>query len=140
MSFIAINAIVASAMLVSLGGGTSAQIKPAADLGMPVTVAGCLKKWDPAMVVRGGNPNPAKLEYVLIDLGPGATAAPALPNVMRYLVRPKDTTVALSSHVNHRIEVAGIATGLGVPHPPGTAPVTPTLTVLTVKMVSTDCL
>ena len=145
MSLIAFNAVVGYVLLaVSLVGGTPAQSKPPAEVGTPVTVMGCLKKWDPAMAGRGGINNPAKLEYVLADLAPGTTASPALPNVLRYLVKAKDTTVALSPHVNHRVEVTGIVTGLSDANPtvnPALAPTVsvPTLTVATVKMVSTEC-
>ncbi len=138
MSFTAINAIVGSAMLaVSFMGQTPAQTKPAPDAGRPVVVVGCLKKWEPAMAGRQGIPNPAKLEYVLTDLAPGTTAAPALPNVLRFLIKAKDTTVALTPHLNHRVEVSGIVTGLSEANP---ASIPPTLTVATVKMVSTECL
>ena len=141
MSLFAVNAVVGSAMLVvSLVGGTQAQQKPAVDAGTSVTVVGCLKKWDPAMLSKGGIQNPAKLEYVLTDLAPGTPAAPAQPNVLRYLVKAKDTTVALSPHVNHRVEVSGIVTGLSETNPTGTPQVAPTLTVATVKMVSTECI
>ena len=93
------------------------------------------------MAGRQGIPNPAKLEYVLTDLAPGTTTAPALPNVLRYLVKAKDSTVALTPHVNHRVEVSGVMTGLSESHPTATPPVPPpTLTVTTVKMVSTECI
>ena len=69
MSLISINALVGSAMLVvSLVAGTPAQTKPPVDAGTPVSVVGCLKKWDPAMGGRAGIQNPAKLEYLLTDL------------------------------------------------------------------------
>jgi len=142
MSLAVINAIIGSAMLaVSLVGQTPAQTKPAPDAGTPVIVVGCLKKWEPAMAGRQGIPNPAKLEYVLTDLAPGTTAAPALPNVLRYLVKAKDATVALTPHINHRVEVSGLVTGLSESNPTGAPAVPPpTLTVATVKMVSTECL
>ena len=145
MSLNAINAIVGSAMLaVSFVGQTpapTAQTKPAPDAGRPVIVVGCLKKWEPAMAGRQGIPNPAKLEYVLTDLAPGTSAAPALPNVLRFLVRAKDSTVALTPHVNHRVEVSGMVTGLSEANPTAAPPVAPpTLTVTTVKMVSTECI
>ena len=134
------NAIVGSAMLVvSLAGGSPTQTKPKVDAGTPVTVVGCLKKWEPSMA-KGGVLNPGKLAYVLTDLGPGTTAAPALPNVMRYLVKARDTSVALTPHVNHRIEVSGLVTGLTESNPTATPPVAPTLTVATVKMISTECI
>ena len=141
MSLIAINAIVGSAMLAVSLAGTLPQTKPAPDAGTPVIVVGCLKKWEPAMAGRQGIPNPAKLEYVLTDLAPGTATAPALPNVLRYLVKAKDTTVALTPHVNHRVEVSGMVTGLSESNPTATPPVPPpTLTVATVKMVSTECI
>ena len=140
MSLFAINAIVGSAMLVVSLAGPQAQKKPAPDAGTPVTVVGCLRKWDPAMFSRGGIQNPARLEYVLSDLAPGTPAAPAQPNVLRYLVKAKDATVPLSAHVNHRVEVAGIVIGLSETNPTGTPQVAPTLTVATVKMVSTECI
>jgi hypothetical protein len=142
MSLVAINAIVGSAMLaVSLVGQTPAQTKPAPDAGTPVIVVGCLKKWEPAMAGKQGIPNPAKLEYVLTDLAPGTAAAPALPNVLRYLVKAKDSTVALTSHINHRVEVSGLVTGLSESNPTASPAVPPpTLTVSTLKMVSTECL
>jgi hypothetical protein len=141
MSLFSINAVVGSVMLaVSLGQGTPAQNKSAVDAGTPVTVVGCLRKWDPAMAGRQGILNPAKLEYVLTDLAPGTTAAPALPNVLRYLVKVKDSTVALTPHINHRVEVSGMVTGLSETKPTTTPQVAPTLTVTTVKMISTECI
>ena len=141
MSFIAINAIVGSALLaISFVGVTPEQNKPAAETGTAVAVVGCLKKWEPAMAGRGGILNPAKLEYVLTDLAPGTTAAPALPNVLRYLVKPRDAKVELSPHVNHRVEVTGMVTGLTESNPTANPTVAPTLTVATVKMISTECI
>ena len=144
MSLNAINAIVGSAMLAVSFVQTptpSPQLKPAPDAGTPVIVVGCLKKWEPAMAGRQGILNPAKLEYVLTDLAPGTTAAPALPNVLRYLVKAKDSTVALTPHVNHRVEINGMVTGLSEANPAAPPPVAPpTLTVTTVKMVSTECI
>ena len=142
MSLFGINTIVGSALLaVSLVGQTPAPTKPAPDAGTPVIVVGCLKKWEPSMAGKQGIPNPAKLEYVLTDLAPGTTAAPALPNVLRYLVKAKDSTVALTPHVNHRVEVSGLVTGLSEANPTAVPPVAPpTLTVATVKMISTECI
>jgi hypothetical protein len=141
MGTLAINAIVASAMLVvSLLGGAQTQTKPAVDAGTSVTVVGCLKKWEPAMGGRGGILNPATLEYVLTDLAPATTAAPPPPTVMQFLVKPKDTTVALSPHVNHRVEVIGLATGLAGVNSTTAPHAAPTLTVATLKMVSTECI
>lgn len=140
MSLFAINAVVGSVMLVlSLGGPQ--QAKPTPEAGRPVTVVGCLKKWEPAMAAKGGFANPAKLEYVLTDLAPGTAAAPALPNVLQYLIKAKDNTVALNPHVNHRVEVSGLVTGLAESNPTAPPqPVAPTLTVATVKMISTECI
>jgi hypothetical protein len=146
MSLTALNTIVGSAMLtISLLGQAPAQTKPSPDAGTPLIVVGCLKKWEPAMAGRQGIPNPAKLEYVLTDIAPGTTATPAMPNVLRYLVKAKDSSVALTPHVNHRVEVSGVVTGLSEVNPtanpaanPSMTP--PTLTVATVKMVSTECL
>ena len=141
MSLLSINAFVGSAILAaSLAGVTPAQNKPAVDAGTPATVVGCLRKWDPAMTGQQGILNPAKLEYLLTDLGPGTPAAPALPNVLRYLVKAKDSTVALVPHVNHRVEVSGIVTGLSETKPTSNPQVAPTLTVATVKMLSTECI
>jgi hypothetical protein len=142
VTLVAINAVVGSAMLaVSFLGETPAQTKPAPDAGTPVTVVGCLKKWEPSMAVRQGMPNPAKLEYVLTDLAPGATTAPPLPSVLRYLIKAKDSTVVLTPHLNHRVEVSGVVTGLSEANPTATPPVPPpVLTVATLKMVSTECL
>lgn len=140
MATLAINALLGSAMVVvSLVGGT-VQDKPKVDAGTPVTVMGCLKKWEPGMAARGGFQNPGKLEYVLTDLAPGTSAAPALPNVLRFLVKAKDTTVVLTPHVNHRVEVTGIVTGLSESNPTATPALAPTLTVGTVKMISTECI
>lgn len=147
MSRLTINALGAVMLAASFVAGTPAQTKapakPPAEVGTPITVMGCLKKWDPSMAGRGGIENPSKLEFVLADLAPGTTASPALPNVQRYLVKAKDTTVALTPHVNHRVEVTGVVTGLSQSSPsvnPATVTVVPTLTVATVKMVSTECL
>ena len=140
MSLIAINAVVGSAMLAISLVGASSQTKPAVDAGTPVTAVGCLKKWDPAIFGRGGIQNPAKLEYVLSDLGPGTAAAPAQPNVLRYLVKAKDSTVTLSAHVNHRVELTGLVTGLSETQPTATPQVVPTLTVSALKMVATECI
>ena len=142
MSLFAINVAGAVMLVVSLAGGppTPPQTKPPVDAGTPLTVAGCLRKWDPAMAGKLGIQNPAKLEYLLTDLAPGTAAAPAQPNVLRYLVKAKDTTVALTPHVNHRVEVSGIVTGLSETNPTGTPQVAPTLTVATVKMISTECI
>lgn len=144
MSFTAINTLVAAGLMsIGLAQATSSQSKPAPtpEAGIPITVAGCLKKWEPAMAARGGLLNPAKLEYVLTDLAPGTAATPALPNVLSYLVRTKDTTVALMPHLNHRVEVTGTVTGLAASNPTAPPqPVAPTLTVAAVKMLSTECL
>lgn len=142
MSFIAMNTIVSAALLaVTLVQAKPAQTTPTPETGPSVTVVGCLKKWEPAMAARGGISNPNRLEYVLTDLAPGTAAAPSLPNVLRYLVKAKDTTVVLAPHVNHRVEVTGIVTGLAASNPTAPPqPVAPTLTVATVKMVSTECL
>jgi hypothetical protein len=140
MSRIAINALVGSAMVAVSLVGASAQTKPTADAGTPVTAVGCLKKWDPAIFGRGGIQNPAKLDYVLSDLGPGTAAAPAQPNVLRYLVKAKDSTVTLSAHVNHRVELTGTVTGLSETQPTATPQVVPTLTVASLKMVATECI
>lgn len=146
MSLSTIHGVGAVMLAACFVAGTSAQMKPAPEGGTTVTVIGCLKKWEPAMAGRGGVENPARLEWVLTDLAPGTTASPALPNVLRYLVKGKDTTVALAPHVNHRVEVTGLVTGLSESTPtanPATPPkaaVAPTLTVATVKMVSTECL
>jgi hypothetical protein len=150
MSFIAINAIVGSAMLaVSLVAQVPpAQTKPTPETGTAITVVGCLKKWEPSMAARGGLQNPSKLEWVLTDLAPGTAASPALPNVLRYLVKAKDTTVMLEPHANHRVEVTGLVTGLAnaaTPSSPATPPanqqvLAPTLTISALKMVSTECL
>ena len=140
MSLSSINGVVVSAMLAVSLVGVTAQNKPAVDAGTPVTAVGCLRKWDPAMGGKQGILNPAKLEYVLTDLGPGTPAAPALPNVLRYLVKAKDATVALTPHINHRVEVSGIVTGLSETKPTSTPQVAPTLTVATLKMLSPECI
>jgi hypothetical protein len=116
------------------------QARITAETGTPVTSQGCLKKWDPKMAGWEGIPNPAKLEFVLTDLAPGTAAAPALPNVLRYLVKAKDATVVLTPHVNHRVEVSGLVTGLSESNPTSNPPVVPTLTVAAVKMISTECI
>ena len=140
MSLFSINAVVGSLMVaVSLGQATPAQ-KPVADAGTPVMVVGCLKKWEPGMAGRDGILNPAKLEYVLTDLAPGTTASPALPNVLRFLVKAKDSTVALTPHLNHRVELSGMVTGLSETKPTSVPQVAPTLTAATVKMVSSECI
>jgi hypothetical protein len=140
MSLFALNSLIASAVLVVSLQGTPAQ-KPQADAGKPITVVGCLKKWEPAMAARGGILNPDKLEYVLTDLAPGTPATPAEPNVLRYLVKAKDSTVNLVPHLNHRVEVTGMVTGLAASNPTAPPqPVAPTITVATFKMVSTECL
>ena len=75
------------------------------------------------------------------SLAPGTSASPAQPNVLRYLVKAKDTTVILTPHVNHRVEVTGVVSGLAESNPTAPPqPVAPTLTVATVKMISTECL
>ena len=141
MATLAINALVSSAILVvSLLGDAQTQTRPAVDAGTTVTVVGCLKRWEPAMGGRGAVLNPAKLEYVLTDLAPATTAAPPPPNVLRFLVKPKDTTVALAPHVNHRVEVTGLAMGLAEVNPATAPQAAPTLTVATLKMVSTECI
>jgi hypothetical protein len=138
MSVITINVIVGAALLAVGVLGTPTQDTPAVDVGIPVTVTGCLRKWEPAMT-RTGVQNPAKLEHVLTNLGPGTPAAPALPNVMRYLVKGKDTNVSLSPHVGQRIEVTGMVTGHRQWIPGASRPRAPTLTVATLKVVSTEC-
>jgi hypothetical protein len=93
------------------------------------------------MAARGGILNPEKLEFVLTDLAPGTTSAPAQPNVLRYLVKAKDSTVVLTPHLNHRVEVMGMISGLAESNPTAPPqPVAPTLTVTAVKMLSTECL
>ncbi len=140
MSRIAINAFVASVMAGSLVAGTSAQNKPAPQTGTSITVIGCLKKWEPSMAGRGGIQNPSKFDYVLTDLAPGTAATTALPNVLRYAVMAKDTTVALTAHLNHRIEATGMVTGLGDSKATADPSLVPMLTISTVKMVSTECI
>jgi hypothetical protein len=140
MTAIAINAVIAWAMVVtSLVGGAQTQAKPPADLGTAVTVGGCLRKWEPAMATKGVL-NPGKLEYVLTELSPVTTAAPPQPNILRYLIAAKDSTVVLAPHVNHRVEVTGMATGLAQITPTTAANAAPTLTVSAVKMVSNECI
>ncbi len=96
-----------------------------------MTVTGCLKPWNestmsPAIMPatpEGGTPSVAggDVQYVLTDIDstsprpgtgatpstarPGSTASDA-PHVM-YLVKPKDSSVNLSPHVNHKIQVTG---------------------------------
>ena len=139
MVAIAINAFVSAVLALSLLGDARGQSKPAADPGTPVTVGGCLRKWEPAMG-RGAVLNPGKLEYVLTELAPVTTAAPPQPNILRYLIAPKDNTVMLAPHVNHRVEVTGVATGLAGITAATAQNAAPTLTVTAVKMVSNECI
>jgi hypothetical protein len=143
MSSIALSSVLGSALLLAGLVQTTpvVQNKTAPAAPNSVTVVGCLRKWEPAVAARGGIANPAKLEYVLADLAPGTTAAPAQPNVLRYLVKAKDSTVDLAPHLNHRVEVTGTITGLAESNPTAPPqPMAPTLTVATVKMISTECL
>jgi hypothetical protein len=143
MSSIALSTVLGSALLAVSLAQTSpvVQNKTAPAAPNSVTVVGCLRKWEPAMAARGGILNPEKLEYVLTDLAPGTVSAPAQPNVLRYLVKAKDTTVVLAAHLNHRVEVMGIISGLAESNPTAPPqPVAPTLTVTAVKMLSTECL
>jgi hypothetical protein len=143
MSSIAFSTLLGSSLLVVSLAQTSpvVQNKTAPAAPNSVTVVGCLRKWEPAMAARGGIANPDKLEFVLADLAPGTAAAPAQPNVLRYLVKAKDATVNLAPHLNHRVEVIGVISGLAESNPTAPPqPVAPTLTVTTVKMISTECL
>ena len=143
MSSIALSTLLGSSLLaLSLVQTTPVvQNKTAPAAPNSITVVGCLRKWEPAMAARGGIANPAKLEYVLADLAPGTPASPAQPNVLRYLVKAKDSTINLAPHLNHRVEVTGTISGLAESNPTAPPqPLAPTITVATVKMISTECL
>ena len=111
------------------------QPTPSATSDSTLTVTGCLKPWTASMTGGAPAPNPesgaptttgAEAMYVLTDIDDsggkpgsragttGATAAPGTgasgstsnPQAM-YLLKPKDATVNLSQHVNHKVQVSG---------------------------------
>lgn len=113
-------------------------------------VTGCLKKWDAATMGGTGTgriTNTTGAEYVLTDIDstPAAGAGTATGSVAtqaqhpdRYLVKAKDATVTLSTHVDHKVELTGTVDPAGAATTAQTSDV-PTLTVTAVRMVAASC-
>ena len=102
------------------------QTTPPSGSDSTLTLTGCLKPWSESMMGGGAiTPNPesgapatpttnaADAQYVLTDIDdssrkPGSTASGSTPNPqVMYLLKPKDPTINLGQHVNHKIQVTG---------------------------------
>jgi hypothetical protein len=139
-----------------------------------MTVTGCLKPWSASMMGSGtATPNPESgaptttgaAQYVLTDIDdgkPGTASAGSTSNPQAmYLLKPKDATINLGQHVNHKVQVTGTMSAdsarSGLTPPPMAQPRDPatsatrdtsptsaagkpaTLTVSSITMVSSSC-
>ena len=156
---------------------TSAATTPAPDI-TTMTLTGCLKPWSGPMVGAatptipdGGRPVMSDPQYVLTDLDdsarkPGGTAETPVPKTPAahdmYLLKAKDSTINLSQHVNHRVQVTGTVSSDSSSRGPSTSSASPsvptpesgaptlrdtvsaagrpaTLTVSSITMISATC-
>jgi hypothetical protein len=133
-----------------------------------MTVTGCLKPWQASLMQSGatpatpeaGAPTPSTgdAQYVLTDIndsstrksdsvaGTPSTTRPASPGSSAshamYLLKAKDSSVNLSQHVNHKIQVTGSVSADSssrTPDPSSAIGKPATLTVSAITMVSSTC-
>jgi hypothetical protein len=140
--------LAACAGLTFWGLALSAQTPQAA-----MTVTGCLKPWTGSIAGAGSPANPQsgaptpndtadEAHYVLTDIATSPTQKPGESHAM-YLLKPKDATINLGQHVNHKVQVAGAVSSESSPAPRDTslaaAGKPATLTVSAITMVAATC-
>jgi hypothetical protein len=124
------------------------QAKPRTEL-LNVTTIGCLKAWQPAPADATRMPEPKVGTYVLTPLHSDPSRASDLPTY----VLVGGSTVNFTAHVNHKVEISGVEAVAQLPPtqqesaaaPPvrpenkPDARTMPSLTVQSLKMISTAC-